>query len=211
MFTLPGTPVIRYGDELGMGDDLTLPERQCARTPMQWSDEPHGGFTKNDRPIVPVIESGVFGYQHVNAAQQRRDPNSMLNWTERIIRMRKEVPEVGWGNFEIVKTPDVAILAIRYDWRNNSGFFVHNLAATPREVLLSVGLPTARGAVLVNLLSDDHSQPEANGKHRLMLEGYGYRWFRVGGLDYLLVRSAVEDDTPARTAQRGKKPRRPEG
>jgi maltose alpha-D-glucosyltransferase/alpha-amylase len=196
MFTLPGTPVIRYGDELGMGDDLTLPERECARTPMQWSDEPHGGFTKNEKPPVPVIDSGVFGYQHVNAAQQRRDPNSMLNWTERIIRMRKEVPEVGWGNFEIIKTPDVAVLAIRYDWRDNSVFFVHNLAATPREVLISVGVAAPKNQMLVNLLSDDHSRPEANGKHRLMLEAYGYRWFRVGGLDYLLVRSAVEDDSP---------------
>jgi maltose alpha-D-glucosyltransferase/alpha-amylase len=197
MFTLPGTPVIRYGDELGMGDDLTLPERQCARTPMQWSEEPHGGFTKNKKPIVPVIDHGVFGYQHVNAAQQRRDPNSMLNWTERIIRMRKEVPEVGWGDFEIVKTPDAAVLAIRYDWRNNSVFFVHNLAATPREVLLSVGLAASKSEVLVNLLSDNHSRPEANGKHRLMLEGYGYRWFRVGGLDYLLVRSDAESNAPA--------------
>src|SRR6185295_11129074 len=83
LFTLPGTPVIRYGDELGMGDDLSLPERQCARTPMQWSDEPNGGFTKS-RPGVPVISGGAFGYEHLNVAQQRRDPNSMLNWTERI-------------------------------------------------------------------------------------------------------------------------------
>jgi maltose alpha-D-glucosyltransferase / alpha-amylase len=205
MFTLPGTPVIRYGDELGMGDDLGLPERQCARTPMQWSDEPHGGFTKRDKPIVPVIESGVFGYQHVNAAQQRRDPNSMLNWTERIIRMRKEVPEVGWGDFEIIATPDDAILAIRYDWRNNSVFFVHNLAPTPREILLSLGLGTDNKQLLINLLSEDHSRPEANGKHRLMLEPYGYRWFRVGGLDYLLVRSDAEGDTPADARRRRRK------
>src|ERR1700716_4185018 len=80
MFTLPGTPVIRYGDELGMGDNLALPERTCARTPMQWSDEPNAGFTKNSRAVVPVISDGAFGYQHVNAAQQRRDPNSLLNW-----------------------------------------------------------------------------------------------------------------------------------
>ena len=128
----------------------------------------------------------------------------MLNWTERIIRMRKEVPEIGSGNFEIVKTPDIAVLAIRYDWRNNSVFFVHNLAATPREVLLSVGLATAKNAMLVNLLSDNHSRPEANGKHRLMLEAYGYRWFRVGGLDYLLVRSDVEDDSPVDAGSRSK-------
>jgi hypothetical protein len=70
MFTLPGTPVLRYGDEIGMGDDLSLPERNCARTPMQWSNEPHGGFTKSDRPILPVISGGPYGYEHVNAAIQ---------------------------------------------------------------------------------------------------------------------------------------------
>jgi maltose alpha-D-glucosyltransferase/alpha-amylase len=192
MFTLPGTPVIRYGDELGMGDDLALPERRCARTPMQWSTEPQAGFTKSAKPIVPVVSGGPFGYEHVNAAQQRRDPNSMLNWVERIIRMRKEVPEVGWGDFEILTTRDTSILAIRYDWRNNSVLFVHNLASTPREVSLSVGAKADDGGLLVNLLSEDHSQAGRGGKHRLLLEAYGYRWFRVGGLDYLLKRSEIE-------------------
>ena len=99
MFTLPGTPVIRYGDELGMGDNLRSAGAGCARTPMQWSTEPHAGFTKSNNPVVPVIDTGPYGFEHVNAAAQRRDPNSMLNWTERIIRMRKEVPEIGWGDF----------------------------------------------------------------------------------------------------------------
>ena len=61
MFTLPGTPVLRYGDEIGMGDDLALPERECARTPMQWSTEPHAGFTKGQKPVSPVISRGPFG------------------------------------------------------------------------------------------------------------------------------------------------------
>jgi glycosidase len=191
MFTLPGTPVLRYGDELGMGDDLRLPERQCARTPMQWSDEPCAGFTKSSKPILPLVSSGPFGYEHVNAARQRRDPDSMLNWTERIIRMRKEVPEVGWGDFEMIATRDVSVLAIRYDWRNNSVLFVHNLASSPREVSFTVGLKGQEGQLLVNLLSEDHSRADGRGKHRLLLEAYGYRWYRVGGLDYLLKRSDV--------------------
>src|SRR4051812_17496642 len=110
MFTLPGTPVIRYGDELGMGDNLDLPERNCARTPMQWSGEPNGGFTKSKRPNKPVIDKGPYGYQRINAAVQRRHPESMLNWTERVIRMRKEVPEIGWGDFEVLKVRDPAVL-----------------------------------------------------------------------------------------------------
>src|SRR6202041_1249745 len=94
MMTLPGTPVIRYGDEIGMGDNLALPERNCARTPMQWSSQPQAGFTKSDHPVLPVISDGPYGFQYVNVADQRRDPNSLLNWMERIIRMRKEVPEI---------------------------------------------------------------------------------------------------------------------
>jgi maltose alpha-D-glucosyltransferase/alpha-amylase len=118
--------------------------------------------------------------------------------------MRKEMPEIGWGDYQIIKTADPAILAIRYDWRNNSVFFVHNLAPTPREIEISLGLPAMKTATLVNVLSDDHSRPDARGKHRLLMEAYGYRWFRVGGLDYLLLRSNVEENEPA-----SQKPRRP--
>jgi maltose alpha-D-glucosyltransferase / alpha-amylase len=199
MFTLPGTPVLRYGDELGMGDDLKLPERNCARTPMQWSNEPHGGFTKSDKPLIPVISGGPYGFEHINAAIQRRHPDSLLNWTERIIRMRKEVPEVGWGDFTVIPSRDPAVLIIRYDWRNNWVLFVHNLDAKPREVTFSVGLDgkhAEHGNLLVNLLGDEHSRADKKGKHRLVIEAYGYRWFRVGGLDYLLRRSDI--DQPAK-------------
>jgi maltose alpha-D-glucosyltransferase/alpha-amylase len=196
LFTLPGTPVLRYGDEIGMGDDLGLPERNCARTPMQWSAEPHGGFTTADKPIVPVIGEGPYGYQHVNAAEQRRDPRSLLNWTERIVRMRKEIPEVGWGDYEVLNLRNPAVLAMRYDWRNNSVLFLHNLSDAPQEIAFHTGLPRADGGTLVNLLSDNHSHAGAGGKHHVLLEAYGYRWYRVGGLDYLLKRSEVE--TPPR-------------
>jgi maltose alpha-D-glucosyltransferase/alpha-amylase len=188
MMTLPGTPVIRYGDEIGMGDNLKLPERNCARTPMQWSTEPNGGFTKSDKPVLPVISGGPYGFEHLNVADQRRDPNSMLNWMERIIRMRKEVPEIGWGDFSFLSTGTAEVLAMQYEWRNNSVAFVHNLSGKPREILLSLMIGE-EGCVLVNLLSTDHSQPDSKGRHRILLEPYGYRWFRVCGLDYLLKRS----------------------
>jgi maltose alpha-D-glucosyltransferase/alpha-amylase len=189
MFTLPGTPVVRYGDELGMGDDLSLPERTCGRTPMQWSGEPNGGFTKSEKPVVPVITGGPYGFEHLNAAEQRRDADSMLNWMERIIRMRKEVPEVGWGDFEALDAGDEAVLALRYDWRNNSVLFLHNLAAEPREIEFKTGLNDEKANLLVNLLGDEHSRASKAGRHRVCLEGFGYRWYRVGGLDYLLNRS----------------------
>ena len=189
MLTLPGTPVLRYGDEIGMGDNLALPERNCARTPMQWSTEPNAGFTKSDRPIMPVIEEGVYAYQHVNVATQRRDPNSFLNWMERMIRMRKEVPEISWGDFSFVRTRNPEILAMRYDWKNNAVLFMHNLRPEPREVRFSVDYEAEEERILVNLLSEEHSHPEKGNRHCVLMEPYGYRWFRIGGLDYLLKRS----------------------
>ncbi len=200
MCTLPGTPVIRYGDEIGMGDNLALPERNCARTPMQWSTEPHAGFTKADKPVAPVIDDGPYGYAHVNVAKQRRDNNSMLNWTERIIRMRKEMPEIGWGDFQVIATRDPAVLIVRYDWRNNSVLFVHNLDERPREVSFSVGIPGEEGKHLINVLSEDHCEADARGRHKLMLEAYGYRWYRVGGLDYLLKRTDIDGVTDSHPA-----------
>jgi maltose alpha-D-glucosyltransferase / alpha-amylase len=191
MMTLPGTPVIRYGDEIGMGDNLRLPERQSTRTPMQWSTEPHGGFTSSDRSVSPAITGGPYGFEHVNVAEQRRDPNSLLNWMERIIRMRKEVPEIGWGDFTVLRSGTSEVLAIRYDWRNNSVVVVHNLSAIPREICLDVGLENPEGQRLVNLLSTDHSEADESGKHCSLLEPYGYRWYRAGGLAYLLKRTDV--------------------
>src|SRR5438046_5066344 len=124
---------------------------------MQWSNEPHGGFTKNQKPRTPVIDKGPYGYQHINAAIQRRNAESMLNWTERIIRMRKEVPEIGWGDFTVLNVGDPAVLALRYDWRNNSVLFLQNLDEQPREILLDPGVTSAQCNLLVNLLAaDDH-------------------------------------------------------
>ncbi|WFU40936.1 alpha-amylase family protein [Bradyrhizobium sp. CB82] len=201
MCTLPGTPVIRYGDEIAMGDDLSLPERDCARTPMQWSTEPHGGFTDSNKPVSPVIDEGPYGFGHVNVAKQRRDPNSMLNWTERIIRMRKEVPEVGWGDFEVIAVQDPAVFIIRYDWRNNSVLFIHNLDEKPREIAFSTRLPEGHGRLLINLLAEDHSRADKRGRHRVVLEPYGYRWYRVGGLDYLLKRSDIDTKSMRKNAR----------
>ena len=124
----------------------------------------------------------------MNAANQRHDPNSLLNWTERIIRIRKEVPEIGWGDFNILDMSDKSILAVRYDWRNNSVLTLHNFAAAPREIEFATGLGKEDGDGLISLLSDDHSTRLPNGKHRVCLDAYGYRWFRMGGLDYLLKR-----------------------
>jgi maltose alpha-D-glucosyltransferase/alpha-amylase len=108
---------------------------------------------------------------------------------ERMIRKRKEAPEIGWGEFSILETQTPEVLAIRYDWRNNSVLVVHNFSAIPCEVRIKVG--TEDTGSLVNLLSGENSTPDASGEHCLLLEPYGYRWFRVGGLDYILKQSPI--------------------
>ncbi|HEX3571272.1 MAG TPA: alpha-amylase family protein [Acidobacteriaceae bacterium] len=190
MMTMPGTPVLRYGDEIGMGDNLKLPERNCARTPMQWSNEPEAGFTMAAKPVLPVISEGPYSYHHVNVADQRRHPESLLNWMERIIRMRKEVPEIGWGDFSFLNIRASDVLGMLYTWRNNSVAVIHNFCAEPREVKFSIDLD-GNPCELTNLLSHDHSEPGPDGRHSLLLEPYGYRWYRLCGLDYLLKRSPV--------------------
>jgi maltose alpha-D-glucosyltransferase/alpha-amylase len=136
-----------------------------------------------------VISDGPYSFQHVNVAAQRRDPNSFLNWMERLIRMRKEVPEIGWGDFSFLRSGTPHVLAMRYEWRNNSVLCVHNLSSEPQEVRLSLPAENEANCTLVNLLSEDHSHPNNKGQHCILLEPYGYRWFRVCGLDYLLRRS----------------------
>ena len=158
---------------------------------MQWSGERQAGFTAGDAPPLPVIDHGPYGYTHVNVAAQRRDPVSMLNWLERMLRMRKEVPEVGWGEFAAVDCGRPDVFALRYTWRNNSVVFVHNLSAEPQEIRIKPDVHGLHDGLLVNLLSDDNSEPDGDGKHCILMEPYGYRWFRVGGLDYLLRRTEV--------------------
>ncbi|WP_020180269.1 alpha-amylase family protein [Methylopila sp. M107] len=189
MFTLPGTPVMRYGDEIAMGDDLSLPERYCARTPMQWSAEANGGFSSAKKTYLPAISGGGFGFETVNVAQQRRDPNSLLNWMERIIRMRQEIPEIGWGEMSVLPVRDKAVLALRYDWRGNAFVAVHNVHPEPREVAFRTGGDGDGDDLLVDVLGDRHSKPGPDGRHTFPIEGYGYRWFRLGGLDAPITRS----------------------
>jgi maltose alpha-D-glucosyltransferase/alpha-amylase len=188
LFTLPGTPVIRYGDEIGMGDDLSLPERNGVRTPMQWTEDEHGGFSTAEKTVLPVVSEGPFGYQRVNVAAQRREPDSLLNCTERLIRMRKECPELGWGDCRILATGTKQVLATLTTWRANSVLAVHNFSDQACE--LSLAVPGAERCPLTNLLSPHDCQPDERGRHALALEPYGYRWYRVGPMLDVITRES---------------------
>ena len=180
LFSLPGTPVMRYGDEIGMGDDLSLPDRKSVRTPMQWTADPNAGFSRAEKTELPVISHGPFGFEQVNVADQRRDPSSLLNVNERFIRMRKECPEFGWGDHDELPTRSPNVLAVRCHWRNNAVVTIHNFCAEVREVELVI--PGAANLPLTNLLNPDHLPANPEGKHRFTLQPYGYRWYRVGPL-----------------------------
>lgn len=186
LFSLPGTPVIRYGDEIGMGDDLTLKERHAVRTPMQWADEEQAGFSTAERTIHPLIDSGIYDYKQVNVEAQRRDPNSLLNWTARMIRLRKECPEIGWGSWNILPTGSSKVLGMRYDWLGNSLVVLHNFDEKPQEVRIRPGVKG--GERLVNLLAEEKIHAPRSGIHRMALDSYGYCWFRVGDLNYAIHR-----------------------
>jgi maltose alpha-D-glucosyltransferase/alpha-amylase len=181
LFTLPGTPMLQYGDEIGIGDDLRLPERECARTPMQWSADRNGGFSRARRTVRPVISDPIYGYKRVNVEAQRRDPHSLLNWMERKIRMRKECPEISWGDWRILKTNEEDVLVMEYTWREHSLIILHNFADKPRAVRIPV--KTAGTRVLVDLLWSNDSRADQRGIHEIQLEPYAYRWFRARGQD----------------------------
>ena len=187
MMSLPGTPVIRYGDEIGMGEDLGLEGRGAVRTAMQWDDARNAGFTTKPDPGCPIISEGPYGYAHVNVAEQRRDPESLLNWTERMIRLRQETPEIGYGDFTIVKSPD-DILALRYDWRGASVLVIHNFSDARRQVTFGPDSTGGRERQLIDLLDGDHNDPDEKGRHTIVLEPYGYRWYRIGAVDEALQR-----------------------
>jgi maltose alpha-D-glucosyltransferase/alpha-amylase len=194
LFSLPGTPMMQYGDEIGIGDNLRLPERECARTPMQWTSEPHGGFSTARKVVRPVIDDDEYGFERVNVAEQRRDPQSLLNWTERVIRMRKECPEISWGTFSVLRTNVRAVLVIRFDWRGTSLLTLHNFANRAQTVTFRVGCDNDE--LLVDVFDQKHSRANGDREHRVRLDAFGWRWYRVGAADNALRRAdlTLSDD-----------------
>jgi maltose alpha-D-glucosyltransferase/alpha-amylase len=196
LFSMPGTPMMQYGDEIGIGDDLRLPERECARTPMQWTSDRHGGFSRARKVVRPVISDPQYGFRKVNVADQRRDPQSLLNWTERMLRVRKECPEISWGNFVVLRTNVPEVLAIRYDWRNTSLLTLHNFGGGKQTVKVKVD--SRNDGLLVEVFDGHHSKAQNDGLHRVVMDPHAWRWYRVGAPDNALERSDLDLTNPRR-------------
>ncbi|MCG2621152.1 alpha-amylase family protein [Arthrobacter sp. I2-34] len=181
LFSLPGTPVLYYGEEIGMGEDLAADGRLAVRTPMQWTDGANAGFSTAPagKLISPLVDGG-FGPKHVNAAQARRDPDSLWNFMTLLIRRYRECPELGWGRFEVLRQPAKSVLAHRCTWEEDCIVLLHNLGPEPATVPLELDLgePGGAGTVLLDLLDGDDVQLSAEGTCELALPAYGYRWLR---------------------------------
>ena len=173
MLSLPGAPVLRYGEEIGMGDDLRLKERNAIRTPMQWSAGEGAGFSTAEKLVRPLIDRGPYGYQAVNVESQLRDPSSLLRFVMRMIRVRKECPEIGAGEWRALATRRPQVLALQYTGPASSVVCLHNLAHEPVEATFALDVP-----LLESLLGSATSTAE-NGRHTLRLEPYGYEWLRA--------------------------------
>jgi maltose alpha-D-glucosyltransferase/alpha-amylase len=177
-FTMPGTPVLRYGDEIGMGEDLSLPERDAIRTPMQWSGTRNGGFSTApaDRLIRPVVSAPPFGFEEVNVTDQRLEPDSMLSWFERMLHTLRECDEIGSGTHRVIDGTPPAVLAHVAEGPTGVVLFVHNLSEEPL-VVTPTGVP-AEDQPPVEVFSD-HPYPGEVDPAKLEVGPYGFRWIRL--------------------------------
>ncbi|ADU46998.1 alpha-amylase family protein [Intrasporangium calvum] len=177
-FTMPGTPVLRYGDEIGMGENLDLPERDAIRTPMQWSGTENGGFStaRQDRLIRPVVDLPPFGFKEVNVTDQRLEPNSLLTWFERMLHTLRECEEIGAGTHRIIGGPPPAVLVHVAEGPTGVVMFVHNLGDTPQHLELD-DVPLGEQPP-VEVFSDHPYEGELDPT-RLDVAPYGFRWLRL--------------------------------
>jgi maltose alpha-D-glucosyltransferase/alpha-amylase len=151
---------------------------------MQWSGERNAGFTKAEKPFRPVVSRGPYAFEHVNVEHQRRHDDSLLRWNTRMIRLRKECPEIGWGDWRLLGTRNPAVLGLRYDWRGDALLVLHNFAPEACEVTFATD--TRPGEPLSSLTDPIEVAPFSDGRYRVALEAYGSGWFRIGSLDYAL-------------------------
>ncbi|MCW2810409.1 MAG: trehalose synthase [Friedmanniella sp.] len=183
-FSLPGTPVIRYGEEIGMGEDLKLDGREAIRTPMQWDDTPNGGFsTARVADLVrPVSMRGRFGAAHVNVRAQQRDPDSLLRWFENLVHVLRTAPEIGAGTCAVVDVPlPRSVLAHRFATDRGAIVLLHNLGTD--DVTVDLGPQPGTAGAPYDLLVDGPYDTPAVDLNGLALRGYGYRWIRLARSD----------------------------
>ncbi|WP_051329083.1 maltose alpha-D-glucosyltransferase [Geminicoccus roseus] len=187
LLSMPGTPVVYYGDEIGMGDNVYLGDRDGVRTPMQWSPDRNGGFSRADPAslVLPPIMDAVYGFDSVNVEAQSRDQHSLLNWTRRMLMLRRSHQAFGRGTFRLLYPSNRKVLAYFRELGDDKILCVANLSRTPQAVELD--LSALAGYVPVEMTGPSTFPPIGQLTYLLTLPPYGFYWFQL----------MSEADTPA--------------
>ena len=180
LFSLPGSPVLYYGDEIGMGDNIYLGDRDGVRTPMQWTPDRNAGFSKGDfaQLYLPPLMDPVYGYQSVNVEAMLRDPGSFLHWLQRTLRVRRQHSDVfGVGGFEVLSAENPSVLAFIRQWGEETILCVNNLSRFAQPVELQLG--RFAGKTPVELFGRVPFPKVGELPYLLTLGGHGFYWFQL--------------------------------
>jgi maltose alpha-D-glucosyltransferase/alpha-amylase len=179
LFSLPGSPVLYYGDEIAMGDNVFLGDRDGVRTPMQWTGDRNGGFSRADfaQLYLPPLMDPVYGYQAVNVEAQLRTPHSLLRWLHRFIALRKQHPVFALGSYEAIRSENPRILAHIRRYEDETAICVHNLSRSAQAVELD--LSRFQGLVPEEMLGRTRFPRIGELPYLLTLAGRGFFWFQL--------------------------------
>jgi len=179
LFSLPGSPILYYGDEIGMGDNIFLGDRDGVRTPMQWSPDRNAGFSRADFAQLysaPLMDP-VYGYQALNVEGELRDPSSLLHWLQRMLQVRKRHPLFGIGSFDVLSAENPSVLAYVREWEDDVVLCVNNLSRFAQPVELS--LQRFEGRTPIELLGRVPFPRIGELPYLLTLGPYGFYWFQI--------------------------------
>ncbi|MGH9541365.1 MAG: maltose alpha-D-glucosyltransferase [Terriglobales bacterium] len=179
LFSMPGAPILYYGDEIGMGDNIYLSDRNGVRTPMQWNVDRNGGFSKAppEKLYSPLIQNPIYSYQAVNVERQFQSPNALLNWMHELIKLRHKNPVFGRGTIEFLAPSNDRVLAFLRADEERTVLVVANLAHTSQAVQLD--LARFSGCVPLEMFGDAPFPPITTAPYQLALGPHGYYWFRL--------------------------------
>ena len=183
LLSLPGSPVLYYGDEIGMGDNIYLGDRDGVRTPMQWNTDRNAGFSVADpqRLYLPLILDPIYGYQALNVEAQMRSGSSLLNWTKRLIGVRKQHPVFGLGDFTELPASNPSVLAFVRTFGDDRVLCVANLSRFAQPVELD--LSRYEGRTPIELLGHVHFPRVGELPYLLTLGGHAFLWFSLSNLE----------------------------
>jgi len=179
LFSLPGTPVLFYGEEIGMGENLDAEGRSAVRSPMQWTSDVNGGFSTADPDdLAGLMVEGELSPDHVNVADQRRDPDSLMSWIKLLAKRYRECPELSWGDCTVLEHESPSVFAHKSECEGGTVIALHNFSAEPTEVTLAVA-GAGVGVQVADVLTGKTAEVGNDGTLRHPVGAYGCCWLRV--------------------------------